>query len=212
MSDTATTSDPTASQMGTFDDEGNYTPREITSDDLGMSFEEAIAGTMVEVEDGQMVTVGGVVTALQRKWTRKGDLMAVLTLEDLTDAVETMIFPRTFADYGHLLEDDRIVIIRGRLDNREDAPKLMAQSIEVFEAELVGSEPPLRLQVRPDQLSDALIRQLRAVLVDHPGDAPVYIHLSESRAVRLADQYCVDTSNGLVPDLRVLLGEHAVVV
>jgi DNA polymerase-3 subunit alpha len=167
---------------------------------------------MADSEDGHMVTVGGVVTGLQRKWTRKGDLMAVLALEDLTDVVETMIFPRTFGDYGHLLEDDRIVIIRGRVDNRDDAPKLMAQSIEIFEADLVGAAPPLRLQVRPDQLSDVLIQKLRAILVDHPGDAPVYIHLNEAKAIRLADQYCVDTSNGLVPDLRVLLGEHAVVV
>ena len=41
--------------MGTFDEEGNYTPREIVSDDLGMTFAEAIAGTMVDVEDGQLV-------------------------------------------------------------------------------------------------------------------------------------------------------------
>ena len=88
----------------------------------------------------------------------------------------------------------------------------MAQSVEVFEADLVGSAPPLRLQIRADQLSDALIQRMRSILVDHPGDAPVYIHLSDSKAVRLADQYCVDTSNGLVPDLRVLLGEQAVIV
>jgi small subunit ribosomal protein S1 len=42
-------------QFGTFDDEGNYTPREIVSNDLGMSFADAIDGTIVEVEDGQMV-------------------------------------------------------------------------------------------------------------------------------------------------------------
>ncbi|MEI2706430.1 MAG: S1 RNA-binding domain-containing protein [Ilumatobacteraceae bacterium] len=41
--------------MGTFDEEGNYTPRQVVADDLGMSFAEAIAGTMVDVEDGQMV-------------------------------------------------------------------------------------------------------------------------------------------------------------
>ena len=41
--------------MGSFDEEGNYTPRQITSDDLGMSFADAIEGTMVSVEDGQMV-------------------------------------------------------------------------------------------------------------------------------------------------------------
>ena len=52
MSDTTTTS---SNPMGSFDEEGNYTPRQITSDDLGMSFADAIEGTMVSVEDGQMV-------------------------------------------------------------------------------------------------------------------------------------------------------------
>ena len=55
LSDTATTSESPTNQMGTFDDEGTYTPREIVSDDLGMSFADAIDGTMVTVEDGQLV-------------------------------------------------------------------------------------------------------------------------------------------------------------
>jgi small subunit ribosomal protein S1 len=54
LSDT-TTSSATAGAWGTFDEEGNYTPRQIVSDDLGMSFADAIAGTMVSVEDGQLV-------------------------------------------------------------------------------------------------------------------------------------------------------------
>ena len=55
MSDTTT--NPTADEpkFGTFDDEGNYTPREVVSDDLDVSFEDAIADTLVAVEDGQMV-------------------------------------------------------------------------------------------------------------------------------------------------------------
>jgi small subunit ribosomal protein S1 len=53
LSDTQTPS--ATSAYGTFDEEGNYTPREIVSDDLGMSFAEAISGTMVDVEDGQLV-------------------------------------------------------------------------------------------------------------------------------------------------------------
>jgi DNA polymerase III subunit alpha len=161
-------------------------------------------------EDGSMVTIGGVVTGLQRKWTRKGDLMAVLVLEDLTDSVETMIFPRTFADYGHLLEDDRIVIIRGRVDGRDDTPKLMAQSIEVLDTDSLGAAPPLRLAIRPNQLSDTLIDRLKTILVGHRGASPVYIHLSQDKAIRLSDEYCVDTSNGLVPELRVLLGAEAI--
>jgi small subunit ribosomal protein S1 len=57
LSDTtlATSPAPTANGFGTFDEDGNYTPREVVADDLGMSFADAIDGTMVEVEDGQLV-------------------------------------------------------------------------------------------------------------------------------------------------------------
>jgi DNA polymerase-3 subunit alpha len=180
-------------------------------DALSRKTEETIAD-LEHVEDGQMVTVGGVVTNYQRKWTRKGDLMAVFVLEDLTHSVETMLFPRSYADYGHLLEDDRIVVIRGRADRRDDQPKLMAQSVELFDLDRAGSSPPLRLEIRPEQLSDDLIDQLKTMLIDHQGESPVYIHLGETRAVRLADSFCVDTSNGLIPDLRVLLGDEAILL
>ncbi len=169
-------------------------------------------GDMENAEEGSSVVVGGVVTAFQKKWTRKGDLMAVLVLEDLTHSVETMVFPKTFADFGHLLEDDRIVVVRGRVDNRDDQPKLMAQTFEVFDVDRAGSAPPLRLDIRPDQLSDELIKRLKIVLTQHGGESPVYVHLNPDRAVRLADGYCVDTSNGLIPELRVLLGADAVVL
>ncbi|MEZ5379037.1 MAG: DNA polymerase III subunit alpha [Acidimicrobiales bacterium] len=167
---------------------------------------------LAEVDDGAMVAVGGVVTSLQRKWTKRGDLMGIFVLEDLTASAETMVFPRTFADYGHLLEDDRIVIVRGRVDKRDDQPKLMAQSIEVFEADVLGSSPPLRLEIRPNQLSDELISELKAMLSQYQGDAPVYIHLSDHQAVKLSDDYCVDTASGLIPELRVLLGAQSVIL
>ena len=54
LSDTTTFS-VASGAMGTFDEEGNYQPRQVTEDDLGMSFADAIEGTMVEVEDGQLV-------------------------------------------------------------------------------------------------------------------------------------------------------------
>jgi DNA polymerase III alpha subunit/intein/homing endonuclease len=170
---------------------------------------EATIADLESAEEGSVVTVGGVVTALQRKWTRKGDLMAVFVLEDLTHSAEVMVFPRTMTDYGHLLEDDRVVIVRGRVDKRDDQPKLMAQAVEVFEP-VSGADPPLRLQIRPEALSDALIERLKRVLADHGGDAPVYIHLSERQVVRLSDGYCVDTANGLIAELRVMLGADAV--
>ena len=84
---------------------------------------------LADADEGARRTVGGVITGLQRKWTKKGDLMAVFTLEDLQGTVEVMVFPKTMAAVGHLLADDAVVIISGRVDKREDAAKLIPHEV-----------------------------------------------------------------------------------
>jgi DNA polymerase-3 subunit alpha len=161
-------------------------------------------------DDGAMKSLGGVITGLQRKWTRKGDLMAVFTLEDLRSTVEVMVFPRTMTEQGHKLADDAVVVVKGRVDKRDDAPKLIAQTIEVVE---VGDDDaePLRLRVPPKLLSPATVAHLKQILADHPGGAPVFLHLGERQVVRLPERWSVDTSNGLLGQLRVVLGAGAIV-
>jgi DNA polymerase-3 subunit alpha len=162
------------------------------------------------IDDGAMKSIGGVVTGLQRKWTRKGDLMAVFTLEDLRSSIEVMVFPRTMTEHGHKLVDDAVVVVRGRVDKRDDAPKLIAQGVEVVEVG-GGDAEPLRLRVPPQLLSPATVAHLKQILADHPGGAPVLLHLGERQVVRLPDRWNVDTSNGLLGQLRVVLGASAIV-
>jgi DNA polymerase-3 subunit alpha len=161
-------------------------------------------------DDGALTSVGGVVTGLQRKWTRKGDLMAVFTLEDLRSSVEVMVFPRTMTEHGHKLDDDAVVVVKARVDLRDDAPKLIAQTIDVVDVG-AGEAEPLRLNVPPTLLSPATVAHLKQVLGDHPGDAPVFLHLGERQVVRLPDQWKVDATNGLLGQLRVVLGAGAIV-
>jgi len=175
-------------------------------------FADTTLGDLDRVDEGKVVAVGGVVTALQRKWTRKGDLMAVFVLEDLTHSAETMLFPRSFADYGHLLEDDRVVLIRGRVDKRDDQAKLMAQSVEAIDVSRLGASPPLHLNIGLERLSDAVIDRMKLVFAQHHGDSRVIVHVSDSQSVQLGDAYCVDMSNGLIPELRVLLGADSVML
>ena len=54
--------------------------------------------------------------------SKKGELMAVFTLEDLAGAIEVMVFPRTMAEIGHLLADDTVIILGARVDGRDDTP------------------------------------------------------------------------------------------
>jgi DNA polymerase-3 subunit alpha len=83
--------------------------------------------------DGQVVTVGGILSGVQRKVTRQGAAWAAATLEDLAGAAEVLFFPATYQRYASLVADDAIVVVRGRLDRREDTPKLVAMDVSVAE-------------------------------------------------------------------------------
>ena len=160
--------------------------------------------------DGDVRLVGGVVTNLVRKYTRKGDLMATFVLEDLESSIVTWVFPRTMQEYGWALADDAIVVVKGRLDLREDEVKLVA--VEISRPELsYGETVPLEVTLPLASLSDATVEELKRLLVTHPGSRPVVVHVGTKR-LRLGSQFTVDTSNGLHADLRTLLGVDCVVV
>lgn len=161
------------------------------------------------VEEGSIRIVGGLVTSLQKKWTRRGDLMGVFVLEDLQATVEVMVFARTMQQYGHLLNDDAVVIVKGRVDNRDDTPKLMAMEIELFEP-VIGGNPPVRINLAPAALSDELLQALKGILRQHEGDSPVFLHIGDKQVLRLPDEFNVSATGGLLAELRELLGADAI--
>ena len=149
------------------------------------------------------------VNGLQRKWTKKGDLMAVFTLEDLQTSIEVMVFPKAMLDLGHLLADDAVLVVKGRIDKRDDDPKFIAMAVEVFEGVTDGA-PPLRLKVSPARLDQHTVDELRQVLARFPGESQVFMHLGEKQVLRLPDEFCADTTGGLIGELRVLLGAGSI--
>jgi DNA polymerase-3 subunit alpha len=137
--------------------------------------------------------------------------MAVFILEDLRSAIEVMVFPKTMHEHGFKLADDAVVCVKGRVDKREDQPKLIAMEIDVFEPVADGA-PPVRVKLPPATLHPALIDRLKALLVEHPGESQVFLHIGERQVLRLPDEFCVNATNGLAGELRVLLGPDAVFV
>ncbi len=170
---------------------------------------DCLISDLADLDDGVQRTLGGVVTAVQRKWTKAGDLMAVFTLEDLQSSIEAMVFPKTMAHVGHLLEDDVVVLVEARVDKRDESPKLIVRNVELFEPTL-DLAPPLRIQLHPNVLSDDVVGRLRGLLSEFPGSSEVFIHLGERQIIRLPDEFTVDATGGLVGELRVLLGAEAV--
>jgi DNA polymerase-3 subunit alpha len=169
-------------------------------------------GALEDEIDGAFLRVGGVITNLQKKWTRKGDLMAIFELEDLEGSIEVMVFPRQMAEHGHKLIDDAIVVVRGRLDKKDDIPKFIAQDLEIFDSAQMTASVPLRLRLPVHAQDPGTLDALKILLNDHTGESDVFLHLDGKQVIRLPETYRVDTGSGLVAELRVLLGPDAVVV
>ncbi|MDQ3944479.1 MAG: DNA polymerase III subunit alpha, partial [Actinomycetota bacterium] len=166
-----------------------------------------------ELPEGAIAVVGGVVTALTRRYTKRGELMATFVLEDLEAAVEVMVFPRTMTDFGHLLTEDAVVCVKGRLDRRDDQAKLVAVEVRRPELVLDGDGAPVRLRVPASRLTEAFLAEIKRVLEAHPGESPVLIHVEDGRrttVLRLGPAFGVSGGNGLHAELRVLLGADGV--
>jgi len=167
---------------------------------------EATIAELRDMREGEVRWVGGVVTNLSRRYTRKGDLMATFQLEDLQSSIECWVFPRVMQDYGHVLADDAIVCVKARLDTRDEQPKLTA--VEVTRPDLPdGAAADVHVAVAAHALTEGRLEQLKALLRAHPGPCRVFLHVGET-VLKLADDFCVDASNGFAAEVRVLLGPN----
>jgi DNA polymerase-3 subunit alpha len=164
------------------------------------------------MEDGAPVVVGGVITNLARKFTKKGDQMAVFVLEDLDASIEVTIFPRTLAEQGHKLEDDLIVAVKGRLDRRDESRfGLVGQTITVLQGLSDGAAAPLRLRLPSAALDELKIQRLKRILRDHPGESLVMVDIGQGKVLKLADEFRVDLDRS-VGELRMAFGHDAVML
>jgi DNA polymerase III subunit alpha len=163
-----------------------------------------------EMSDGTQATIGGVVGSITRRFTKSGEPMYFFTFEDLEGGVEVVCFPKTALETGPLIREDAVLIVSGRVDHRGDDVKLIAQTIR---EPAFTAEDMVRLRVAATRLSKNMVDRLRAVLSNHPGAAPVYLHMTSDngeKVLRLGDDHRVEPRSALFAELRELLGPSAV--
>ncbi|MDP9319309.1 MAG: DNA polymerase III subunit alpha, partial [Actinomycetota bacterium] len=161
-------------------------------------------------EEESTVTVAGLVTAVTRKNTRKGDLYAVVTIEDLEGAVSVMVFPRDYHVSSTLLVEDSIVRVTGRVKRgRDEALELIATAISALDLTRGNSDQPVVIALPAVRVTAPVVEQLKDVLATHPGVAEVHLKLHSAGRVtvmRLDDRLRVAPTPALMADLKALLG------
>jgi DNA polymerase-3 subunit alpha len=170
----------------------------------------ALAGD--DRSDGAILTLGGIVSTLTRKMTKRGDSWATATLEDLEGAIEVLFFPKSYEEVGMHLAEDAVLLVRGRLDKREEVPRLIAMDVSVPDVSQ-GPRGPVVLSLAANRVTPPLVERLKDVLATHPGTTEVHLDMTSSgrsTRVRLDDTLRVTASAALMADLKQLLGPAAI--
>ena len=158
--------------------------------------------------DGTQVTIGGLVTSVQRKVNKRGDIYAIVTIEDLEGSIEVMMFSSAYQLAAHLLVNDAIVLLKGRLRRRDDRVELSGSDVTVPDL-TEGPSGPVVISMPVNRCTPPLVEQLRDVLTTHPGMTEVQLRLQarqKTTVMRIGDRFRVTPTPALMADLKALLG------
>jgi DNA polymerase-3 subunit alpha len=162
-----------------------------------------------KVKDGDRVIVGGILSEVSKKITKNNDMMAFAKLEDLYGIMEIIVFPKVFQRFKSIIEDDYMIIVKGRVSVREDEqPKLLCEVIEPLVR--IDTEKLYILIEDQDILKEALER-IRPVFVNFKGNIPVYLCTKKERKkFRLDRELWIKSDLELMSFLRKSFGDNNV--
>jgi len=172
-------------------------------------------------QDDQIVSVAGIVQAVKMKTTRNNSMMAYVTVEDDTAAIEMLAFSNVLNQYGGYLRENSPVVVTGRLSLRDDKePQILinrARPISDFEKAPPEQPQPVRnnsprpgtLYLRLPSEQGNLFPKVKAILNMFPGDGGVVVYFADTKQRR--GTRCAIMDN-MLRELNRLLGEGNVVL
>ncbi len=160
-----------------------------------------------EIEDGLKVTMVGLVADKNFRITKRGDRMAVFTLEDLYGSVEAIVFPKNFTTLSPFITDEAKVVVKGTLLINEKDRKINVSSISVFNEQSIQRKLYLRIK------DNGTLDGVKKVLKENQGGCPVYVYFEKEKKNTLADKALwVNPKEELLGKLKSLLGDENVIL
>ena len=133
-----------------------------------------IAG-LAEFGEDQPVRIGGLIRSCKQLKSKKGDPMAFITVEDLLNAVEVIVFPNTFAECYPLLSSTETIIVQGTVQNDERGPKIIAESIELLPAARETHTESINIKLNSEKISRKRLESLKQILYRYHGTCPLLL-------------------------------------
>ena len=161
-------------------------------------------------QDG-MVTIGGLITGIQRKVSRQGASWAVVNVEDLEGAIEVLFFSNTYNQYALSLTEDRVVVVRGRFSRTDEQVRFTALEMKMPD---ISAAPtgPLLISLPATQVTPPIVERMKEILRSHPGKREVHLQvIDQQKSTTLKIDALVTSSPSLSADLKAILGPDCLV-
>jgi len=183
-------------------------------EDLLQKFTNTNSTELKERNDGDIIRIGGIVRSTKTIKTKKGDLMAFVTIEDLHGSFEITIFSTVYVKIYDLLSDDNPIIVQGRVQKDENAVKILADTVIPMEKAEETWTASIHFNLDLTRTDRALLVRLHEILKRHPGSCKGYVHLLEpdktETIIALSDALKLKAGLSLVRDVNGFLGYNAV--
>jgi DNA polymerase-3 subunit alpha len=166
-----------------------------------------------DIKDGETVTIAGLLTSVQHKVARaSGNPYGALTVEDFDGEMSVMLMGKTYQEFGRNLMPDQVVVVRGRVSNRDDSKNINAYSIEQIEGS--GDEEdygPLLLKLKEIEATAESLEELGRILKLYAGHQEVHVKLVGEDAERLfALAHKVKVTGDLIAELKIAFGASVI--
>jgi DNA polymerase-3 subunit alpha len=182
-------------------------------EDILEKFTNTTSVALKEQNDGNAVRIGGIVRNTKIIKTKKGDLMAFVTLEDLHGAVEITVFSLLYSKVYDLLTDDSAILVQGHLQKEENSIKLLAESIISMDKAEEAWTTSIHFKLDVVRTDKKLFESLNTVFMRHPGSCKAYIHLINSgkteTVIALSDTIKLKAGPLLIREVNRLVGYNA---
>ncbi|MFM7490999.1 MAG: DNA polymerase III subunit alpha [Actinomycetota bacterium] len=161
----------------------------------------------------QVVTIAGLITSVQRKVSRQGQPWAIVTIEDLAGGIDVRFFSNSYQQHALNLIEDRIVVVRGRIDKREETPQVTAIDLSIPD---INQAPigPFIIKLEAERCTPPIVDRMKEILRSHPGTREVHLKIeggAKNTILRLDDGLKITASPSLSADLKSILGPDCLV-
>ena len=172
---------------------------------------EGLDGDLLRIglKDGQKVSIAGIIAEKKNKVTKNNNMMAFITLEDLYGSIECIIFPATYEKNHKFIEEDKIILLEGRLSISEvEEPKIIAEKISPI-TKLDFTKLYLKLSGLEDTIN---LGKIKEILAKYSGETPVYVYFEKEKKTISADRNLwIDAKEErVIEELHALLGKESV--